>query len=123
MDPDTFRERSAALDVVLPKHGRKPHEVKRTVAALCFFGHTEDALARRVRRARELDEELASLSLEDALETLRTEWGAIAGSPEDVIEQIQAYEQASIEELMLEWFDLDDIESAEAFARDVLSRL
>jgi alkanesulfonate monooxygenase SsuD/methylene tetrahydromethanopterin reductase-like flavin-dependent oxidoreductase (luciferase family) len=70
-----------------------------------------------------LDEELAPLSLEEALETLRTEWGAIAGSPEDVIEQIQAYEQAGVEELMLEWFDLDDIESAEVFARDVLSRL
>jgi alkanesulfonate monooxygenase SsuD/methylene tetrahydromethanopterin reductase-like flavin-dependent oxidoreductase (luciferase family) len=26
-------------------------------------------------------------------------------------------------ELMLEWFDLDDIQSAEAFATDVLSRL
>jgi hypothetical protein len=59
------------------------------VAALCFFGHTEEALARRVRRARELDEELAPLSLEEALETPRTEWGAIAGSPEVVIEQIQ----------------------------------
>ena len=62
-------------------------------------------------------------SLREALETLRTEWGAIAGSPEDVIEQIQAYEQAGVEELMLEWFDLDDIESAEVLARDVLSKL
>ena len=123
MGPDTFRERSAALDVLLSKHGRQPNEVKRTLAALCFFGHTEDALIRRVQRARELDEELASLSLEEALETLRTEWGAIAGPPEVVIEQIHAYEQAGVEELMLEWFDLDDIESAEAFATDVLLRL
>jgi hypothetical protein len=97
--------------------------VKRTLAAPCFFGHTEDALARRVQRAREWDEDLASLSLEEALETLRTEWVAIAGPPEIVIEQIRAYEQAGVEELMLEWFDLDDIESAEAFARDVLLRL
>jgi F420-dependent oxidoreductase-like protein len=123
MDPDTFRERSAALDVLLSKHGRQPHEVKRTVAAICFFGHTEEALARRVRRVQEWDEELALLSLEEALETLRTEWGAIAGPPEVVIEQIHAYEQAGVEELMLEWFELDDIESAEAFATDVLLRL
>ena len=78
---------------------------------------------RRVQRARELDEELAYLSLEEALETLRSEWGAIAGPPEVVIEQIQAYEQAGVEELMLEWFELDDIESSDAFARDVLLRL
>jgi alkanesulfonate monooxygenase SsuD/methylene tetrahydromethanopterin reductase-like flavin-dependent oxidoreductase (luciferase family) len=123
MGPDTFRERSAALDVLLSKHGRQPHEVKRTLAALCFFGHTEDALIQRVQRAREWDEELASLSLEETLETLRSEWGAIAGPPEVVIEQIHAYEQAGVEELMLEWFDLDDIESAEAFATDVLLHL
>jgi len=42
------------------------------------------------------------LSLEQALETLRTEWDGIAGSPEIVIEQIHAYEQADVEELMLE---------------------
>ena len=97
--------------------------MKRTVAALCFFGHTEDALARRVQRAREWDEELSSFSLEETLETLRTGWSAIAGPPEVVIEQIRAYEQAGVEELMLEWFDPDDIESAEAFATDVLSSL
>jgi alkanesulfonate monooxygenase SsuD/methylene tetrahydromethanopterin reductase-like flavin-dependent oxidoreductase (luciferase family) len=96
--------------------------VKRTVAAICFFGHTEEALVRRVRRVQEWDEELALLSLEEALETLRTEWGAIAGPPEVVIEQIHAYEQAGVEELMLEWFELDDIESAEAFATNVLLR-
>ena len=43
MDPDTFRECSAALDVLLPKHGRQSHEVKRTLAALCFFGHIEES--------------------------------------------------------------------------------
>src|SRR5918995_6039223 len=123
MGPDTFRERSAALDVLLSKHERRPHDVKRTLASLCFFGHTEDALEQRVQLARESDEDLASLPLEEALEALRTGWGAIAGSPEVAIEQIRSYEQAGVEELMLEWFDLDDIESAEAFATDVLLRL
>ena len=52
MGPDTFRERSAALDVLLSKHERQPNEVKRTLAALCFFGHTEDALFRRVQSER-----------------------------------------------------------------------
>ena len=123
MVPDTFRERSAALDILLSKHGRRPRDVKRTLASLCFFGRTEDDLERRVQLAREWDEELAGLPLEDTLETLRTEWGAIAGSPEVAIEQIRAYEQAGVEELMLEWFPADDVEGAKAFATDVLSRL
>jgi F420-dependent oxidoreductase-like protein len=123
MGPDTFRERSAALDVLLSNHGRQPHDVKRTLASLCFFGRTEDALERRVQLAREWDDDLASLPLEEALETLRTGWGAIAGSAEVAIEQIRAYEQAGVEELMLEWLDANDVEGAEAFAKDVLSRL
>ena len=49
--------------------------------------------------------------------------GAIAGQPEIAIEQIRAYEQAGVEELMLEWFPADDVEGAEAFATNVLSRL
>ena len=63
------------------------------------------------------------MPLEEALETLRTEWGAIAGSPEIAIEQIRAYEQAGVEELMLQWLDANDVEGAEAFAKDVLSSL
>ena len=123
MGPDTFRERSAALDGLLSKHGRRPHDVKRTVAALCFFGRTEETLERRVQPAREWDEDLASLPLEETLEALRTGWGAIAGSPEVVTEQIRAYEQSGVEELMLQWFDIEDIEGAEALATDVLSPL
>ena len=123
MGPDMFRERSAAIDVLLSKHGRQVHDVKRTVASLCFFGRTEDALEQRVQLVRELDDDLASLPLEEVLEALRTEWGAIAGSAEVAIEQIRAYEQAGVEELMLQWLDADDVEGAEAFAKDVLSRL
>jgi alkanesulfonate monooxygenase SsuD/methylene tetrahydromethanopterin reductase-like flavin-dependent oxidoreductase (luciferase family) len=123
MGPDMFRERSAALDVLLSKHGRRSHDVKRTLASLCFSGRTEEALEQRVQLAREWDDDLASLPLEETLEALRTGWGAIAGSPEVAIEQICAYEQAGVEELMLEWLDANDVEGAEAFAKDVLSRL
>jgi F420-dependent oxidoreductase-like protein len=122
MEPDMFRERSAALDLLLSKHGRRPRDVKRTLASLCFFGRTEDDLEQRVQLAREWDEDLASLPLEETLEALRTEWGAIAGSAEIAIEQIRAYEQAGVEELMLQWFPADDVGGAEAFAKDVLSR-
>jgi F420-dependent oxidoreductase-like protein len=123
MGPDMFRERTAALDLLLSKHGRRPHDVKRTLASMCFFGRTEDALEQRVQLVRELDDDLASLPLEEVLEALRTEWGAIAGSAEVAIEQIRAYEQAGVEELMLQWLDADDVGGAEAFAKDVLSRL
>jgi alkanesulfonate monooxygenase SsuD/methylene tetrahydromethanopterin reductase-like flavin-dependent oxidoreductase (luciferase family) len=102
MGPDLFRERSTALDVLLTEKGRNPRDVRRTVAALCFFGTRDEELVRRVQPAREWDPELAPFSLEAALETIRTEWGAVAGSPEVVIEQIQAYARAGVEELILQ---------------------
>jgi alkanesulfonate monooxygenase SsuD/methylene tetrahydromethanopterin reductase-like flavin-dependent oxidoreductase (luciferase family) len=93
------------------------------LASLCFFGRTEDALEQRVQLAREWDDDLASLPLEETLEELRTGLRAIAGSAEVAIEQIRAYEQVGVEELMLQWFPANDVEGAEAFAKDVLSRL
>lgn len=123
IEPAAFRECSTALDTLLQEEGRDPSEVKRTAAALCFFGSTKDALMRRVQRAKEWDAQLAGLPLETILETLRTDWNAIAGPPEIVIEQIHAYAQAGVEELMLQWFDVDDINGVEILAERILPYL
>jgi len=40
-----------------------------------------------------------------------------------IIEQIQSYAGAGVEELMLQWFDMDDIDGLRAFAESVLPRL
>ena len=40
-----------------------------------------------------------------------------------ILEQIQAYAAAGVEELMLQWFDLDDIDGLRAFAKSVLQHL
>jgi F420-dependent oxidoreductase-like protein len=39
-----------------------------------------------------------------------------------IIDQIPAYEEAGVQELMLQWFDLDDIGGLRAFAKKVLHR-
>ncbi len=39
---------------------------------------------------------------------------------DSVIEQLPAYEEAGVEELMVQWFELDDIDGLRAFARRVL---
>ena len=40
-----------------------------------------------------------------------------------LLEQIKAYADAGVEELILQWFDLDDIDGLRAFAKSVLPRL
>jgi 2-methylisocitrate lyase-like PEP mutase family enzyme len=46
-----------------------------------------------------------------------------AGTPEMILEQIHAYEQAGAEAVMLQWLGLDDIEGLRAFAASVLPRV
>ena len=42
------------------------------------------------------------------------------GTPAEVQAQIAAYGEAGVEELMLQWLDLDDLDGLEAFAAAVL---
>jgi hypothetical protein len=39
------------------------------------------------------------------------------------IEQIKVFEAAGVQELMLQWFDMDDIDGLRAFAESVLPAL
>ncbi len=48
---------------------------------------------------------------------------AIVGTPAMLIEQIRAYENAGADELVLQWFDLDDIDGLRAFAASMLPAL
>ena len=45
------------------------------------------------------------------------------GTPESIIEQVQAYADAGVEELMIQWWDVDDIEGLEMYSEHILSRL
>ena len=46
--------------------------------------------------------------------------GVVAGSPSAVQEQLQALEQAGLQRIMLQWLDLDDLQSLEAMAKGIL---
>ena len=60
--------------------------------------------------------QLAQKSTKDQVKILNPEWHCFAGNTHDVLEQIGIIEEAGVLELMLQWFDLDDIAGAEAFA-------
>ena len=83
------------------------------------FGRDLAELDRRLSW-RHNNPQFAGKSLEAVVETLQSSWQAIVGTPDMVIQQIHTYEQAGVEELMLQWFDLDDIDGLRAFAATVL---
>lgn len=67
--------------------------------------------------------DFAGTSTEELIAALRDKRNAIVGTPDMIVEQIAAYAAAGVEELMLQWFDLADVEGLRAFAEQVLPKL
>jgi F420-dependent oxidoreductase-like protein len=122
LTPESFRQRSERLDELLLAQMRQPDEVKRTMMTTLYFGRDMDELDRRLSWRLGVPE-LADRPLIDVMETLHTTGRAIVGTPDMVIKQIRAYEDAGVQELMLQWFDMDDIEGLHAFAESVLPQV
>ena len=121
LSPEAFHERSSALDQLLQAAGRNPSEVKRTVMLELSFGRDKAELDRKLSWRRD-DPQHAGKSLEKVIEVLSMD-GTIVGTPDMIIEQINAYQKAGADELILQWFDLDDIDRLQAFAASVLPQL
>ena len=71
------------------------------------------------------DAELAGKSPDDAAEALRnTWWHPLVGTPDMLIEQLRAYADTGVEEIMLAWgTDLDAIEELQVFSERALPEL
>ncbi|HAT43836.1 MAG TPA: LLM class F420-dependent oxidoreductase, partial [Ktedonobacter sp.] len=107
--PDEFRERSAILDKLLSEAGRKPGDVRRTAMRGLYFGRDMKELDRRLRWRAE-NPDYAGKSLQEVIDSMATRDHEIVGTADMVIEQIKTYEAAGAEELMLQWFDVDDLD-------------
>ncbi len=135
LTPAIFRERSEILDNLLRQAGRQPSEVKRTMMAMLFCGRNESELKRRANFAyRNWVPELAGQPFEKLLEALGdmfnpllksvgATFNPIVGTPDSVLRQIRAYAAAGIEELIIQWFDVDDIEGLQMYAEYILPHL
>jgi F420-dependent oxidoreductase-like protein len=119
LSPDDFRARNATLDSLLHAAGRPATAVRRTLMLTTYFGRDNAELERRLAW-RERAPALAGKSLDEALELLRTTRHALAGTPEAIVAQIRAYAAAGAEEIMLQWFDQEDLDGLRAFAAAVL---
>jgi alkanesulfonate monooxygenase SsuD/methylene tetrahydromethanopterin reductase-like flavin-dependent oxidoreductase (luciferase family) len=107
LTPQEFTEMNAKLDEMLEAAGRKPESVRRSMMTGCVFGKDNATLNKKVTaRGR-------------SLEQLQQE-GVIAGNLIRVKGQLQELEKAGLQRIMLQWLDLDDLESLEALAKGIL---
>ena len=117
--PDEFRALSAQLDGLLRAEGRPPDAVRRTMMINLTFAADHEHLINRLNLAPTVDD----AALQQAVANVRASHKNIVGTPEMAREQIAAYADAGVQELMLQWLDLDDIEGLRAFAQTVLPSL
>lgn len=120
--PADFKERSQILDTLLQQAGRQPGAVKRTLMHRLVFARDKAELEHKLSQYRQ-EPEFAGLTTDELVKRLVAANKSIIGTPDQIVQQIQAYAQAGAEEMMLQWFDFEDMEGLRAFATSVLSRL
>ena len=120
LTPEGFRQHSALLDTLLDEVGRPRSAVKRTLAALVFCGRTEAELEQHAGWVRLLNPDWADPPIDTLIDNLRPIISVIAGTPEAVVQQINAYAAVGVEELMIQWGAFDDLEGLELLAEQVL---
>jgi alkanesulfonate monooxygenase SsuD/methylene tetrahydromethanopterin reductase-like flavin-dependent oxidoreductase (luciferase family) len=116
--PADFRAASTLLDELLVKAGRRPADVRRTLMqqVICYRNEAELGQRLRFHAARTPGPSPAAV-----LAAVRERSPSIiAGPPAAVIEQIGAYAEAGVEEIMVQRLDLDDVEGLQIIAEEVL---
>ena len=96
----------------------------RTVMAPVICGRDPTELDQRVsgmRRSMPNGDQLPLAALLDQLRAILP--NPIIGSPEQVVEQIRAFERVGCEELMAQWFTLEDLAGLHLLAEHVLPQL
>ncbi len=107
LNPQEFTQRNAQLNDKLTAAGRKPESVRRSMMTGCVFGKDDATLNEKITARGK------------SLEQLQQD-GTVAGPISAVQEQLQELEQAGLQRIMLQWLDLDDLESLGVLAKGVL---
>jgi F420-dependent oxidoreductase-like protein len=105
--PDAFARLSGRLDARLRARGRDPQSVRRSLMTGVVFGSTDQEVRRRLERRGH------------SLEQVRAR-GVVVGGPQEVVDQLAAFQRAGVQRIMLQWLDLDDLDGLERLARAVL---
>ena len=115
-----FKERSDMLDDLLYAQGRQPKDVKRTLMLSAICWRTKDEMEQRMNHLRKSIPLFAAMSTEEIITFFRENLAGILGTPDYVIEQLNVYAAIGVEEVIMQWFGMDDIEGLATLAEHVL---
>lgn len=104
---DKFKESNTILSEMIEKEGRQQSDVKRSLAIRAIYAKDDATVAKKI--------EHIPLSREEILAR-----GIVLGTTSQVIDILGKWEEAGLERIMLQWIELDDLDSLEDIAKDVL---
>jgi F420-dependent oxidoreductase-like protein len=122
LTPETYRAKRAILERHCEEADRSPSEITHALVAPLAIGETEAEVRARVARLHEVfplplqfPEELAPYEPE----VLRAN-GWMAGTPDQIVELVQALAAEGASRVIFHMLDMDDRDSLRLVARDVL---
>jgi alkanesulfonate monooxygenase SsuD/methylene tetrahydromethanopterin reductase-like flavin-dependent oxidoreductase (luciferase family) len=115
---ETFRDLSAQLDQHLLAIGRKTEDVKRTVMNPILAWQTKQEFNQMMNLVHQIP--IFRDLPEQGLSGMITSMNGCMGSPEQVVEFMQAYEDAGVDEFVISWILLENWTGLEILAKEVL---
>jgi F420-dependent oxidoreductase-like protein len=107
---DEFSRLNAILNRLLGEAKRRTSDVRRSLMTGCVFGRSEEEVRQKVQ---------ARSGGKFSREELRDR-GVMIGTGSQIADQLAQLENAGVEQVMLQWLDLDDLHGLEAMAKEIL---
>jgi F420-dependent oxidoreductase-like protein len=111
LTPEQFAERSARLDELLEAEDREKSAVQRSIMTGCEYGRDD-------KEAKRLATQRSSATVKDLQDR-----GVVAGTANQIVEQLGRLAEAGVDRMMLQWIQLDDIDRLESMAKQVLPQM
>lgn len=108
--PAEFSRLNARLDELLQAEGRAASEVGRSLMTGCVFGRDAAEAAAKVAARTQNKRDAAQLRAH----------GVLVGTGPEIRAQLGELAEAGVQQVMLQWLDLDDLPGIEALANQVL---
>lgn len=105
LTPKQVEKKNLFMDQTLIKSGKEPKSVRRSLMTNLTYAQNSERLKAKLK-GRDPEEMQAS--------------DFVVGLKDDVIDQLNQYQQIHLDEIMLQWLDLNDLEGLVHFTENVL---
>lgn len=107
LTPEKYRTKNTQLIQLLQKSGKNPESIRRSLMTNLTYGQNKELLNKKIKGKDPKD---------------MTQKGFIVGSPQEVVVRLNEYQESGVDEIMLQWIDLEDMDGLIHFAENILPK-